>query len=170
MRVTLVSLFGKLVVGLAGIFLLFVFVGCEKERSVTGPTSSTTTEMFIDNAAMAQSKNSTSRTFSMDQYKYYTGDMYVSVYPGGQCKDVRERNGYATARLIWGPWQTKEGQVKLHSTKSVAIKFKKMQKDSVPLTVVVDGCDESIYYYINLYKGTPPNGYYIEYTPDWERR
>lgn len=34
------SLFGKLVIGLAGIFLLFSIVGCDNDELVTGLTAS----------------------------------------------------------------------------------------------------------------------------------
>ena len=161
------SLFGKLGIGLAGIFLLFVFGGCEKEKSVTGHTASTATETFINDTAMAQSIDSTSKTFSMDQYKKYTGTMYVSVDPGyWGCKDWRERNGYATARIIWGPWETEE--VNLHSIKKTAIRFQKTKPDSIPLTVIVNGCDQPT---INLYKGEPKSWeYWKVYIPKWKSR
>lgn len=133
MKLKIGSLFGKLVIGLSGIFMLFVLAGCEKEKSVTGPTASTTTEANIYDAAAAKSKckNDTSGTgtFKMDDYKYYTGPMYVSVDPGYYvCKDWRERNGYATARIIWGPWETEK--VNLHSIKKTAIKFQKTNPES----------------------------------------
>jgi hypothetical protein len=53
MRVKGNSLFGKLVIGVAGIFLLFVIGGCEKEKSVTGPTAFNASETSINNAAVA---------------------------------------------------------------------------------------------------------------------
>lgn len=94
-RVTKNQLFGKLVIGLAGIFMLFVLAGCEKEKSVTGPTASTT-------------------------------------------------------------------------TKKTAIKFQKTNPDSIPLTVVVNGCDMPT---IKLCSGEPQkNDYWKVYTPDWKRR
>ncbi|MBI5199096.1 MAG: hypothetical protein HZA09_03665 [Nitrospirae bacterium] len=156
----------NLVIGLAGIFLLFVIGGCEKEKSVTGPTAFNASETSINDAAMVSNKssseaNTTTKDFWPD--KNYQGDMFISINPGyWGCKDLRERNGYATARIIWGPWQTED--VQLHSTKSVAIKFKKINKDSVQLTVIVKGCDMPTIY---LNKGKPPKGYYLEYTPNW---
>lgn len=104
-------------------------------------------------------------TFSPKQE--YKGDLFVVVDPGQWgCKDVRERKGYATARIIWGPWQTKE--VELSSTRPVAIIFKKKNKrESIPLTVIVNGCDRPT---IELKYGKPERGKYLIKEPDWERR
>lgn len=176
MRVKGDSLFGKLVTGLAGIFLLFVFIGCEKEKSVAGPTAFNASETSINDATMAQSTDSISRTFSMDDYKPYTGTMYVTVDPSnGSCQQGH------SARIIWGPWQTDEVPLGYsnrdpNAIRPIAITFKKKNKDSVPLTVIVKECDSNIYDTIKLYtlrKGKTISTYYVVHDrtkSGWTRR
>lgn len=160
MKIKECLLFGNLNIWLGVLFLLFVLGGCEKEKSVTGPTTSTTTSL-IEDAAMAQSTYSTSETFSMDQYKKYIGTMYVSVDHGMWPCDSNSKS-----KIIWGTWETEE--VNLHSIKKTAIRFQKTKTDSIPLTVIVKGCDQPTIY---LYKGEPESWkYWKVYTPKWKGR
>ncbi|MEK7845733.1 MAG: CHAP domain-containing protein, partial [Nitrospinota bacterium] len=96
MRVKGNSLFEKLGIGLLGIFLLFVF-GCEKEKSVTGPTASNTSESSINNAAINAAGTSS------------CGESYGNPYPccknGGNCtwwawKMAKEN--WRVSLPIWG--------------------------------------------------------------------
>lgn len=74
------SLFGKLGIGLSAIFLLFVFIGCEKEKSVTGPTASTPAEILVNNEAI----NAAGPSNSCGGY-YSSGNPYPCCKNGGNC-------------------------------------------------------------------------------------
>jgi hypothetical protein len=105
----------------------------------------------------------------------YTGDMYVLVKSSGK----QEGGAVAIApfhncsfKIIWGPWETKAvepmsgiGKVKWMSH-TLAIKFRKKQKDQVPLTVQVIGCIPDS---IELYTGRP-EGNIRAFTPRWQKR
>jgi hypothetical protein len=93
----------------------------------------------------------------------YKGDMYVVIKTAGyvgyeECSEIK---------VIWGPWETEPvSAIKSARTKKpFAIKFKKKERDQIPLTVVTN-CPASI----ELKHGNPDSRSYDVTEPRWRRR
>jgi len=106
----------------------------------------------------------------------YIGDMYVLIKSTGK----QEGSGVGLApfdncsfRIIWGPWETETieptnviGKVHQWMVGTVAISFKKKEKDQVPLTVEVNGCISDS---VELLTGEPDKNI-RNFNPDWRKR